>query len=185
MTDIEICRWDRLASGPGHERLRAEVDDVFFSSSARQTFASAEDKAAFRERWLGRYLTHFPQHALVALDGTRRAVGYVIGSLADPASDPLFADLAFLAHFRALTPRYPAQLHVNLDTRFRSRGIGARLVGAFSDLARAGGAPGVHVVTARGMRNVRFYLANGFLQRGAVAIDGRELLFLGRDLHLP
>ena len=182
MPDVEICRWDQLASDPEHARLTAELDHVFFSSSARQSFASAEDRAIFRERWLGRYLLHFPHYAFMALDGTRRVVGYLVGSLDDPARDPLFADLAFFQHFRELTPRYPAQLHVNLDAAWRGRGIGARLVEAFADTARAHGAPGVHVVTARGLRNVGFYLANRFEERGAVAIDGRELLFLGRDL---
>lgn len=182
MPDVEICRWTQLASDPERDRLIAELDQIFFSSSARQSFASTEEKAQFRDRWLGRYLRHFPQHALVALDGERRVAGYLVGSLDDPARDPLFADLAFLAHFRDLTARYPAQLHVNLDADRRGRGIGARLVAAFADMARASGAPGVHVVTTRGARNVGFYLANGFLERGAVETDGRALLFLGRDL---
>jgi GNAT superfamily N-acetyltransferase len=183
MPDVEICRWTtELAQGPDHERLIADLDHIFFSSSARQSFSGTAEKAEFRERWLGRYLERFPDYALVALDGGRRVVGYVIGSLDDPARDPLFADLAFLGAFSHLTARYPAQLHVNLDAGWRGRGIGARLVDAFCDLARAGGAPGVHVVTARGMRNVGFYLANDFRERGATIIDGKELLLLGRDL---
>ncbi len=182
MPDVEICRWDLLASGPDHGRFTEEIDQVFFSSSARQSFADAAERAEFRERWLGRYLQHFPQNALIALDGQRRVVGYVVGSLSDPARDPLFADLAFLKTFGALTARYPAQLHVNLGAAWRGHGIGAKLVDAFADLARAAGSPGLHVVTVRAMRNVGFYLRNGFLERGAVEIDGRELLFLGRDL---
>ena len=106
----------------------------------------------------------------------------VIGSLDDPAKDPLFSDLAFMADFAPLTARYPAQLHVNLDADWRGRGIGSRLVAAFAEAAQRAGCPGVHVVTARGMRNVGFYLANGFRERGATVIDGKELLFLGRDL---
>ncbi|HYD16330.1 MAG TPA: GNAT family N-acetyltransferase [Hyphomicrobium sp.] len=182
MPDVEICRWTELAQRPDHERLIADLDHVFFSSSARQSFSGPTEKAEFRERWLGRYLESFPDYALVALDESGRAVGYVIGSLDDPAHDPVLADLAFLAAFSQLTARYPAQLHVNLDADWRGRGIGARLVDAFCDLARAGGAPGVHIVTARGMRNVGFYLANDFHERGATLIDGKELLLLGRDL---
>jgi GNAT superfamily N-acetyltransferase len=182
MTDVEICRWDGLAPGPEQERRIAELDRVFFTSSARQSFESPEAKVAFRERWLGRYLSHFPQHALLAVAASGQIVGYVIGSLEDPARDPLFADLPFLSAFGALTARYPAQLHVNLDEAWRGQGIGARLVGAFAEHARASGASGVHVVTLRGMRNVGFYTANDFLERGATVIDGREMLFLGRDL---
>lgn len=179
MPDVEIRRWDQLTE---NERHIAEMDQVFFSSSTRQSFASAEEKAAFRERWLGRYLLHFPEYVLLALNRERHVVGYVIGSPHDPARDPLFADLSFFAHFRDLTARYPAQLHINLDEAWRGCGIGARMLAAFAELAQAKGAPGVHVITVRGMRNVAYYSANGFLERGAAVIDGRELLFLGRDL---
>lgn len=182
MPDVEIRRWDALASSARRDRLIRELDHIFFSSSARQTFADAAEKAAFRERWLGRYLLHHPQQALVALDPEGRAIGYVIGSLDDPARDPLFADIAALQHFRALTARYPAQLHINVDADWRGRGVGAELITAFSDMARAAGAPGVHAITARGMRNVGFYLAHGFLERGAAVIEEHEILFLGRDL---
>jgi len=182
MSDVEICRWDRLASSPERDRLSGDIDHVFFSSSLRQSFDSADDRAAFRERWLGRYLKHFPHLAWVARDATQRAVGYLVGSLDDPARDPLFSDLPFFAHFRTLTARYPAQLHVNLDAEWRGRGIGARLIDAFAAQARAAGAPGLHVVTSRGSRNVGFYLANGFMERGALKNDDVELLFLGREL---
>lgn len=182
MPQVQICRWNELLAGPQVERLIEELDLVFFSSSAKQTFVSAEERTEFRERWLGRYLRHFPDYALLALDERHRVVGYVIGSVNDPARDPLFADIAVLQTFSVLTQRYPAQLHVNLDAAWRGQGVGARLVNAFADLARGAGAPGVHVVTVRGMRNVGFYLANEFLERGVTVIDGRELLFLGRDL---
>ena len=160
----------------------ADIDAIFFASSARQTFESEDEKTAFREKWLGRYVEHFSDLGFVAINGDERVVGYVVGSLQDPARDPFFADLDFFTHFRDLTPRYPAQLHVNLAPDWRGRGVGADLVNAFSDLARSCSPPGVHVVTARGMRNVGFYLAQGFLERGALALEGRELLFLGRDL---
>jgi GNAT superfamily N-acetyltransferase len=181
MHDVEICRWDALSLAE-RERLLPSLDRVFFSSSARQSFASLEERDEFRECWLGRYLRHFPQHALLALAPDRQVVGYIVGSLDDPAQDPLFADLAFFSTFRAVTQRYPAQLHVNLDAGWRGRAIGGRLVTAFCDLARAGGAPGVHVVTVRGMRNVGFYQANNFFERASSVINDKELIFLGRDL---
>jgi GNAT superfamily N-acetyltransferase len=185
MTDVEICRWDGLTSGPAgpeHERRMAEINRIFFTSSATQSFANPQTKAAFHERWLGRYLRHFPQHVLLALGPAGETVGYVIGSLDDPARDPLFADIPILSAFSTLTARYPAQLHVNLDAAWRGRGLGTRLVDAFAAHARAAGAPGLHVITQRGMRNVGFYTANDFLERGALEVDGRDLLFLGRDL---
>jgi GNAT superfamily N-acetyltransferase len=180
MSDYQICRWIELGP-PERDGLIADLDQIFFSSSARQSFESEQDKAQFRERWLGRYLKYFPDCTIVALDEARRAIGYVTGSLDDPAQDPLFADLAFFADFAALTARYPAQLHINIDANWRGRGIGAGLVGAFLELAGESGAPGVHAITTRGMRNIGFYLANGFQERGAATINDRELVFLGRD----
>jgi GNAT superfamily N-acetyltransferase len=178
MSDVEICRWADLSH---LDRLAGEIDAIFFASSAVRSFASTGAREAFRERWLGRYLIHFPEHILVAVAG-REVVGYVAGSLDDPVNDPLFDDLPFLPAFSDLTPLYPAHLHVNLAAPWRGRGIGRHLVSAFADAAREGGAPGVHVVTQRGLRNVGFYARNGFLERGSTVIDGRELLFLGRDL---
>jgi GNAT superfamily N-acetyltransferase len=180
MNDVEICRWDGL---PRKERLVAGIDAVFFASSATQSFVSETAKQAFRERWLGRYLTYFPEQVLLAVAAGEDVVGYVAGALDDPARDARFADLPFLTAFSGLTPRYPAHLHVNLAAPWRGRGIGSLLVAAFADMARASGAPGVHVVTQRGMRNVGFYAANQFVERGATVIGGREHLFLGRDLQ--
>lgn len=181
MTDVEIFRWDALAEAE-RRALIADVDHVFFSSSTTQSFDSEDAKSAFRERWLGRYLRHFPQYAWIAQSADGRVVGYVVGSMDDPARDPIFADLPFLAAFAEASARYPAHLHVNLADGWRGRGIGARLVDAFSDQARDAGASGVHVVTQKGMRNVGFYTANGFLERAATTIGESELVLLGRDL---
>jgi len=178
MSDIEICRWTAVSE---RERVADAVEAVFFESSAVRSFASTGARAAFHERWLGRYLLHFPEHVLIAMAGPEVA-GYLVGSLDDPANDPLFDDLAFLPAFSGLTRRYPAHLHVNLAAPWRGQGIGARLISAFAERARASGAPGVHVVTQRGLRNVGFYEHNAFLARGSTVLDGRELLFLGRDL---
>lgn len=184
MKDVEICRWNALTQAE-QQRIVADLDDVFFSSSSTQFFENADVKSAFRERWLGRYLLHFPQYALLARDDAGRAVGYVVGSMTDPARDPLFSDLPFLAAFADASARFPAHLHINLGEGWRGQGIGARLIGAFGKAARNAGASGVHVVTQRGSRNVRFYLANGFIERAATTIGDTELLFLGRDLDSP
>ena len=178
-TTIDIVRWDQLT---GRADLLPAIDGIFFEASATKTFASDEARLAFRERWLGRYLTHFPQHAYLALSPARAVRGYVVGSVEDPARLELFRDIPHFGSFRALTSQYPAQLHINIASDWRSQGLGARLVETFCQGARVAGAPGVHVVTARGMRNVRFYEAIGFTEAGQTSIDGRELLFLARTL---
>jgi GNAT superfamily N-acetyltransferase len=178
-TGIRIARWDQLT---GRADLLPGLDAIFFEASATKTFASDEARLVFRERWLGRYLTHFPQYAFLALAPGPVVRGYVVGSVEDPNKLEIFRDIAHFASFRALTRKYPAQLHINIAPDWRSRGLGARLIDTFCAAARGAGAPGVHVVTARGMRNVRFYEAIGFVEAGQTSVDGRELLFLARSL---
>jgi len=161
--------------------LLAQLDAIFFEASARG-FGSGSERDAFRERWLGRYLTGGTDVALVALE-RETVVGYLVGALEDPARQERFADIAyFRTDFSALTSRYPAHLHINLAPAYRSRGIGVRLIEAFAERAAAAGAPGMHVVTGRGVRNLRFYARCGFAERGTTTWNGCEIVFLARDL---
>ena len=176
---IMICRFSELAGRLG---LVPEIDCIFFESSATKNFESDSDRSAFRERWLGRYLSNFPQWAYLALARDESIAGYLVGSLDDPAQTPLFEDIAYFKDWKALTQRFPAQLHINVASSRRGQGAGACLVAAFIEDARRAGAPGVHVVTGRGMRNVRFYDQNGFKEAGALHVNGRELVFLARTL---
>jgi len=175
----EILRWVAL---PDPDAVLPALDRAFFQSSATQTFSNDAARAAFRWRWLGRYLEQDPSLVHVAVSAGGEAVGYVVGSLDDPARSARFDDIGYFRTIPHLTARYPAQLHVNLVPEHRGRRLGAALVDAFSADARSAGAPGVHVVTARGMRNVGFYLRNSFEEVGAFDWNGRELVFLGRRL---
>jgi GNAT superfamily N-acetyltransferase len=171
----------RLASAPPPPGVAAEIDAIFFEASGRSGFASPEERVAFRERWLGRYLRGGSDVVLVAQNGHGSVAGYLVGALEDPAGQERFADIGyFRGAFRDLCRRYPAHLHINLAPSWRSRGIGARLIAAFA--AAAGGAPGMHVVTARDARNVRFYARCGFTEAAATAWNGRTVVFLAMPL---
>jgi GNAT superfamily N-acetyltransferase len=176
---VVIHRWlglaDRAALLPG-------LDVVFFESSATKSFDNDAARRAFRERWLGRYLATYPEWVYVGLAADGTVVGYLCGSLDDPATTPLFSDLSYFQDFAQATRAFPAQLHVNLLPDWRSFGIGARLVQIFAADAAKAGAPGVHVVTTRGMRNVRYYAQNGFREVASTRWNGRQLLLLGREL---
>jgi GNAT superfamily N-acetyltransferase len=181
MSNVKIHRWDAL---PNRARLLPEIDAIFFEASATKSFVSDAEREAFRERWLGRYLAHYPAQAFLALSEDGSVAGYLVGSLDDPARTPLFSDIGYFASFAALTAEYPSQIHVNLAPDWRGQGIGAHLIEAFAEDARRAGARGVHVVTARGMRNVGFYTANGFHEAGALISNGRDIVFLARSLAL-
>jgi GNAT superfamily N-acetyltransferase len=177
---VNIHRWLDV---PHRERLLAGLDRVFFESSGTTEFASEEARKVFRERWLGRYLVHYPEWAYVALDGEGSLVGYLVGSLDDPAQSALFGDIGYFLALAAWTRDFPAQIHVNLLPAWRGLGIGSRLIQTIvADLAGTD-VPGVHVVTGRAMRNVRYYEANGFAEVAGIEWNGKELVMLGRRCH--
>src|SRR5262245_27352804 len=91
-----IHRWQSM---PYRDRLLPEIEAVFFQASATQSFAGDSERAAFRERWLGRYLTHYPEYAYIALAPDGTVAGYLVGSLDDPAITPLFSDIGYFARF--------------------------------------------------------------------------------------
>lgn len=172
----------RLIDIPDAATVVPGVDAVFFDASNTKSFAEAEARAVFRERWLGRYLTHDPQWFYVAFASDGGVAGYLSGCLDDPARASRFSDIAYFAVWRDLTRQFPAHLHVNLAPQYRGSGAGSALVARFVAEAADGGAPGVHVVTSRGARNVRFYERNGFTEHGAFGAGAREVVLLARKL---
>ncbi len=176
---MAIIKWSDAQ--PAH-RAPDALDIIFFEASGTKSFASETARDAFRERWLGRYLRIYPEWVYLAVDDEKRLAGYLLGCLDDPAQSPLFSDIGYFQDLKALTALYPAQLHVNVAPWARGAGAGSQLVEAFAKDAHVSGCPGVHVVTGRGLRNVGFYVRNGFIEQGHVALNGRALVFLGRDL---
>jgi GNAT superfamily N-acetyltransferase len=170
-------------------RVLDAIDRIFFEASHTQSFASAEAREAFRERWLQRYLTHDPEHAFLAIVAPGTAdedvVGYLVGSLDDPAQASRFGDLGYFRDMQELTAQFPAQLHVNLAARWQGQGIGRALVEAFCAHAARQGVAGVHVFTGRGLRNTAFYEAAAFKEVGSVNWNSREIVMLGRRLEPP
>ena len=176
---IRIERWLDTAD---KETAIREVDAIFFESSGTKSFPDDDLRQAFRERWLGRYFEFDPKWAYLARAADRVVAGYLVGCLDDPARTPRFSDLPVLQEFKALTLRYPAHLHVNCATSWRSKGVGAALVERFCGDAAAAGSPGVHIVTGQGMRNVRFYERLGFAYQGRALYNGTTVVLLGREL---
>ncbi len=163
-------------------RAITEIDAIFFEASATRSFASDAARAAFRERWLGRHLEHFPDCTFLAVAADATVLGYVVGALDDPAKDQHFADIPYFRDFAHLTERFPAHLHINLAAIARNRGIGGRLIEAFCASARDKGALGVHVVTGEMSRNRTFYARAGFELQATLGPAGRGAVFLARPL---
>ena len=160
----------------------AAVDQIFFSSSATQSFANAAERAAFRERWLGRYLLVDASHAFIAIEDADRVVGYLVGGTEDIAHQARFADLWTARAFAAASARFPAHLHINIAEDRRGHGIGARLIEAFAVHAVQHGARGMHVVTSATSRNVHFYERCGFAEIDRITAGSNTVVFLGHRL---
>ena len=159
-----------------------DIDAIFFGASATQSFPSDAAREAFRERWLGRYLTQFPQDTLIVQDKNAGVLGYLVGARTDPATDPRFADIGYFAALADVTPHYPAHLHINLAEAARSGGVGTQLVKTFCTRLRADGLPGVHVVTGAHSRNRAFYDRLGFTVVRALDWNGAAIIMLGKPL---
>ena len=178
-SEITICR---LPAGMEMGEVVAQIDAIFFEASSLPAFASPAARGAFRERWLGRYLSDFPDEVFLACGADGRVIGYLVGCLEDPAREKRFEDLSYFSDLAELTQRFPAHLHVNLKGAFRSRGVGAALIEAFASHAAAAGKCGVHVVTGHGARNVTFYRRCGFEPLASTEWNGKRLVFFGRSL---
>ena len=147
-----------------------------------------EDLAAgrappFKERWLGRYIAYDIESFFVAITEVDTVAGYLAGCLDNPAQNPRFADIGFYPSFAPLCDWYPCHLHINLDERYRNRGIGSALIAAFAAQAESAGRSGIHVVTGEQARNVRFYEKNAFRPLATVHWNGADAVFMGRLLR--
>lgn len=167
------------------ERAQAllDIDAIFFEASGR-SFEPGPAREAFHERWLGRFITDEADHFFLAISG-HGVIGYLAGCLDDPATSSRFADLGYYRDraFQQASALYPASLHVNVAAGQRGSGIGKLLVEAFAIHARDSGAPGMHLVTGKGARNIGFYRASGFSEAAHVDWGGASRLMMVRALR--
>jgi GNAT superfamily N-acetyltransferase len=159
-----------------------DIDDIFFQSSAKRDFCSQEEKQAFRERWLGRYIEKHHGSFFVALDADGRAIGYLAGCLENPTTLSHFNDVAYFRSIEDICRDYPAHLHVNVAERYRNRGLGTALVGRFVEWAKLHSLEGIHVVTSSTARSIPFYQRSGFTELRTFPWNVGTSVCMGRKL---
>jgi hypothetical protein len=118
---VKIQRLDEVAD---FLSCLADIDDIFFTSSARRDFSRPEEKQAFREMSLGRYIERHRSSFFVALDADGRAVGYLAGCLENPITLSQFNDVAYFRSIEDICRDYPAHLHVNVAELYSQSWIG-------------------------------------------------------------
>jgi ribosomal protein S18 acetylase RimI-like enzyme len=156
-----------------------EVKEIFFTSSTRKNFNNDEEKESFFYKYLGFYLSHYPELAWVAYDG--KVSGYVVGS---PVShdDQLYAIQPHLQIFGPDLLHYPAHLHINCHDEFRGKGIGKKLVLAFEKSLNDKKIHGLHIMTGVDSKNRSFYKNLGFIYEHVEVFHGSSILFMGKTL---
>lgn len=187
--ETRIRAVSELAAGEAARAYEAAVA-VFWETANTATFDDAESRRRFIRKYFDYYWEEAPELFLLAggvgdpaAGGVRSAVlGYICG-VADTGRHPDLYELSdHLPLFEDLYERYPAHLHINLTAASRGQGLGGRLIAAFEGRLSA---PGLHLVTDAGARNVSFYRKNGFTDeftRRLGGPDGPELLFMGKRL---
>ena len=177
----------RLIEVPQEQRVQIiqAVDALFFDASNTQAFSSDEEKSAFREVWLGRYIRNHPEHFYIATSDIGDVLGYLAGSPDNPAETALFSDIDYFKLFEKECVQYPAQLHINIAPSARGLGVGRALIDAYATQCAQDGVSGCHVVTRVGADNVGFYLACGFheVARAHWAARDRDLILLGKIIN--
>src|SRR6516162_6152798 len=152
----------RLMDEPNWQSRLSPIEEIFFATSPSAKTLRPDERQPFKERWLGRYIAYDIESFFVAITEISTVAGYLAGCLDNPAHNLRFADIGYYASFAPLCDCYPCHLHINLDERYRSRGIGSALIAAFAAQAASAGRSGIHVVTGERARNVRFYEKNEF-----------------------
>jgi GNAT superfamily N-acetyltransferase len=160
----------------------ADIDDIFFTSSARRDFSSPEEKQAFRDMSLGRYVERHRSSFFVALNDGGGAVGYLAGCLENPITLSHFNDVAYFRSIEDICQDYPAHLHVNVAERYRNRGLGTALVGRFVEWAKLHSVKGIHLVTSSTARSIPFYRRSGFIQLRTFPWNSGISVCMGRKL---
>ncbi|CAO3378958.1 N-acetyltransferase family protein [Azospirillum argentinense] len=168
----------RLPELPDREAALAALEDIFFLSTLRKNFASAEERAAFFRTWTGWYVERAPDDLWFALAEDGAIIGYLTGCKDSAGAVDLARIIPKYEVFADRFATFPAHLHVNVRPGLRDHGVGRALVDRFAEDCRADGLPGLHLVTGVFARNVSFYQRAGF----TVATQRGPLLFLGRRL---
>lgn len=153
-----------------------EVEEIFFESSTKKTFENEEEKQLFQWKYLGSYLTKFPELFLVAkLDG--KIQGYIAGS-----TQTDFDLQPHMKSFEDLVILFPSHYHINCHVGSRGLGVGSLLVLELEKKLQALKITGVHIMTGTESRNRSFYQKLGYTFEEKRVFQGRFILMMGKPL---
>ncbi|MBX2805355.1 MAG: GNAT family N-acetyltransferase [Hyphomicrobiales bacterium] len=176
----------RFADVAHRQDVRTAIDSIFFDNAATHHFADADSRRHYHDLWLQRYLRHFPESSLVAMneDGPGEIVGYLAGSLVSdrpPLPGPDYYRL-FPDYF---IDKFPAHIHVNVRKDSHNKGIGRMLIDAFRLHCRDRRAPGFHAVTRSNRCPAHFFTRCGMDIQSRVLWHESQIVFIAEEIIIP
>lgn len=156
-----------------------EVTEIFFESSARKKFSSKKDKEDFFHKYLGFYIHNYSDHFFVAKDDNK-VLGYLCSAPDSLRCKSLYHLLEHYHLFEHLFNDYPCHAHMNTHKLSRGLGVGSKLLESFIK-SFSNELKGIHIITSPIVRNVDFYLKNGFEKIETIKFKNTDLLFMGKS----
>ncbi len=154
-----------------------ELREIYFDSSSRKDFKDSQDKEAFFQKYMGHYLSRFPDYVWVARSD--RILGYMIASPVTKDPD-LYRLQPHLETFEKYFEDYPAHLHVNFHGDARGMGLGSKLFSELEKELQRMNIRGIHIMTGPDSRNKSFYHRLGFTFEVTLEFLGSPILLMGK-----
>lgn len=161
------------------EQDLVELREIYFESSAKKEFKDDEEKKAFYWKYLGFYLTHFPEYVWIAK--SHRVLGYVVG-MPHSQDEEILKIQPHLKIFEKHFQDYPAHLHINLHAESRGMGLGSKLLTELERQLQRCNITGLHIMTGPDSRNKNFYSRLGFDFEVTLEFGGSPILLMGKRL---
>lgn len=176
---VKILPIEELLKTSSMEDIKASLGDICIEAAAHPVEV---DRQAFLNRWLFQYIDQFPSYTFVATEDSN-FLGYIT---ACPNTSEYFdkLDQKGLDLWSSYYTLYPAHLHINCSSAARGKGVGSRLLAALEIKLRQDHVPGLHLITAKGARNVGFYEKNQYETLCENKLGETSLLFMGKRLAL-
>lgn len=161
-------------------KVEEELKEIFFESSTKKEFKDEAEKEAFYFKYLGFYLSHYPELAWVALQ-KEKVLGYVVVAPETNTSE-LQKIQPHLSVFHKDSEKFPAHLHINCHFESRGMGVGKALVETVIDALKTKNIKGLHIMTGPASKNRSFYKKLGFEYETESNFHGSPILFMGKSL---
>lgn len=153
------------------------VRNIFWETSAKDSFKSQEEKEHFEYIYLGYYLKEFIDCFFVYKED-EVVLGYICCEPFISSGSNVYKHLPYHENFRENFKEYPSELHINLSTKSQGKGIGSKLIDYLCAQLIEKKSSGVTAFTLFHAENVKFYKKNGFEE----AAHSNGILMLGKKL---